>query len=110
MFSLTRQERQVILFLICVALAGMGVNFLAKRYTPIKSIICFEKDIGKIDLNKADFQVLVDLPGIGEKLAQRIIAYRKQKGGFKNIEELKNIKGMNSYRYEKLKGQVVVGE
>jgi competence ComEA-like helix-hairpin-helix protein len=108
MLNLTKQERQVILFLITVGLFGMGVNFLMKKYTPLKSVLCFEHDFGKVNLNKAGKQALVELPGIGEKLAQRIIDYRIKSGSFGDVNELRNIKGMNLNRYEKLKGLIIV--
>ena len=108
MFNLTKQERQVTLFLITLALAGMGINFLAKRYSPVKAIACFDQDFGKVDLNKADRETLVSITGIGEKLARRIIEYRKQNGDFKGLDELLKIKGINSYRYEKIKGLLCV--
>ncbi len=103
MLSLTRQERQVILFLITVALTGMGISFLVKRNSVVKTLICFNQNIGKVDLNKANKESLVNLPGIGEKLAERIIEYRSEHAGFKDAEELKNIKGISNYKYEKLK-------
>ena len=108
MLNLTPQERQVVLFLLTLALIGMGVNFLTKRYSTVKTLVCLAPDIGKADINKADRNTLMDLPGIGEKLAQRIIEYRQQQGGFKDIEELKNIKGVSDYKYEKLKELLLV--
>ena len=108
MLNLTQQERQVILFLVSVALVGMGISFLAKRYSPIKTFICFKENIGKVDLNKANKETLVSLPGIAEKLAERIIEYRSEQAGFKDIEELKNIKGISDYKYEKLKESLFV--
>ena len=42
-------------------------------------------------------------PGIGEKLACRIIEYRREHSAFKDLEELKNVKGMAGFRYEKVK-------
>lgn len=108
MLGLTRQERQVILFLITIALMGMGINFLAKRYSQVKAIACINQDISKIDLNKADKETLIGIPGIGEKLAQAIIDYRNQQVGFKDIEELKNIKGISEYKYEKLKDSLFI--
>lgn len=103
MFNLTKQERQVILFLLSIALLGAGVNFYLKQYSPVKSVVCLTQDIGKADINQADKETLVNISGIGNKLAERIIAYRREQGGFKDLEELKKIKGMNNYRYEKLK-------
>lgn len=103
MFSLTQQERQVLLFLITTVLVGIGINFLVKKYSPIKAIVCLNQDFGKVDLNTADKDLLISIPGIGEKLAERIIAYREKQVSFSDTEELKNIKGITDYRYEKIK-------
>ena len=108
MLNLTRQERGVILFLIGMALVGMGFNFLIKKYVAVRTFVCANQDMGKVDLNKADKEMLIDIPGIGEKLAQRIIEYRRQQGDFKEIEELKKIKGITNYRYEKLKDTLCI--
>lgn len=108
MLRLTPQERLVVLFFLTIALFGMGVNFLAKKHPGFKQIVTFNQDLGKANLNHADQLTLEGLRGIGEKLAQRIIEYRNQNNGFKKIDELKNIKGMNRSRYEKLKDLVVI--
>ena len=39
-------------------------------------------------------------------MAQRIIDYREQNGGFQNIEDLKKIKGIGEAKFNKLKDQV----
>jgi competence ComEA-like helix-hairpin-helix protein len=108
MLSLTRQERQVVLFLSTIALMGLGINFLRKKYSQAEIITYFYQDIGKVDLNRADKAALVAVSGIGEKLAQRILDYRLQNGGFVSLEDLKKIKGMNDYRYEKLKDYLYI--
>ena len=103
LLNLTKQERGVILFLASVALAGMGLDFLSKRCTPIKEFVSVSPNMGKINLNQADKAALINIPGIGEKLAQRILDYRKDNQEFSDLEDLKKIKGITNYRYERLK-------
>lgn len=108
MFTFTQEERRVILFLVSVALLGTGINFLTKRYAAVKTVVCLNQNLGKVNINKADQDTLMIVPGIGKKLAQRIIEYRNQKSSFTTIEELKNIKGFKGYRFEKVKGMIYV--
>ncbi|MCU0652571.1 MAG: helix-hairpin-helix domain-containing protein [Candidatus Omnitrophica bacterium] len=100
MFNLTRQERQVILFLLSVALFGTGVK-LFSRMLPAKA--CVFEDITKINLNSADKNLLMAVPGIQDKIAQRIIEFRQEHSGFSSIEELRQIKGITNARLEKIK-------
>lgn len=93
----------MIVFLLIIALTGISVNFLRKKFSRVKVVANFYQDIGKVNLNTADKNTLLSLPGIGKKMAQRIIAYRQQQMGFQDIEELKQIKGMNEYKYNKIK-------
>jgi len=108
MFDLTRQERQVILFLFALALFGAGINFAVKINYRSRILSVLNLDTGKVNLNKADKQALMEAPGIGEKLAQRILEYRAKQGSFRDISELKNIQGLSGYRYEKLKDYFIV--
>ena len=59
-----------------------------------------------VNINTADAQELDKLPGVGPAMAQRIIDYREQNGGFQNIEDLKKIKGIGEAKFNKLKDQV----
>jgi len=108
MFELTRQEKQVILFLVATALAGIGIDFSVKRFSTAQSMAAFNENLGKIDLNSADKDLLLSVSGIGEKLCQRIISYRQEKGRFLEQAELKNIKGITASKYEKIKGSFIV--
>lgn len=62
----------------------------------------------KVNLNKADSTALQKLKGVGPSTAQRILDYRKEYGCFKNIEELKNVKGIGEKTFEKLKNELYV--
>lgn len=57
---------------------------------------------GKISINQASKQQLEQLPGVGEALAQRIVAYRKAQGRFQSVEDLKNVSGIGEKKYAAL--------
>jgi len=61
-----------------------------------------------LNLNTATKEELEGLPGIGPAKAQAILDYRKAHGGFKSVEELKDVKGIGAKRFEKLKGELTV--
>lgn len=52
-----------------------------------------------VNLNKASAEELNALPGIGEGMAQKIIAYREQHGGFRRPQELIIIEGFSEKKY-----------
>jgi competence protein ComEA len=64
----------------------------------------------KIDLNRAEAWLLIALPGIGETLAQRIIDYRQQNGGFDNITEITGVQGIGLATYEQIKELITVAD
>ncbi len=59
--------------------------------------------VGIISLNAADQAQLERLPGVGPALAQRILEYRRSHGGFRDVEELKQVKGIGEIRFEKIR-------
>jgi len=61
-----------------------------------------------ISINSATQDELMMLPGIGETLASRIIQYRNEFGGFYNIEDLMNIKGIKKSKFDKLKDLITL--
>lgn len=64
----------------------------------------------KININTADATELDKIPGIGPARAADIITYRESHGGFKSIEEIKNIKGIGDKTFESMKDLITVGE
>ncbi|XRQ03477.1 helix-hairpin-helix domain-containing protein [Actinomadura welshii] len=61
-----------------------------------------------LDLNTATPDQLDDLPGVGPVLAQRIVDYRTQNGGFRSVEQLQDVSGIGARRYADLKPLVRV--
>lgn len=108
MFDFTPQERRVILFFLAIIIIGTGINYFKKKHSHGELLCSLYQDVGKINLNTADKNLLISIPGIGEKLASRIIEYRDKEGGLLNIEDLKQVKGMTNYRYEKIKDYLLV--
>lgn len=64
--------------------------------------------VAVLDLNTADEAALDDLPGIGPVLAQRIIEWRAEHGGFTTVEELREVAGIGSTVLESLRDLVRV--
>lgn len=67
-----------------------------------------EPDDSKININTADLSKLKDIPGIGDVKANSIIMYREDNGGFKTIEELKNVDGIGEKTFEKIKDNIKI--
>ena len=63
---------------------------------------------GRININTASRGELMDLSGIGEVLAGRIIEYRERNGGFSRIEDLRNVSGIGEKRFEAIKDDIRV--
>ncbi|RDV24378.1 helix-hairpin-helix domain-containing protein [Alteromonas aestuariivivens] len=61
-----------------------------------------------LNLNTASVEDLMALPGIGESKARAIIEYRTRMGGFVEVEQLTEVKGIGDKLLEKLKTLVSV--
>lgn len=59
-----------------------------------------------ININEADRELLMILPGIGPKLTDAIIALRRQRGRFKELPELLDVNGIGKGKIAKLEGRV----
>lgn len=62
----------------------------------------------KININTASALDLERLPGIGEKRAQDIVAYREEHGPFQSVEELDNVSGIGTGILSGLRDYVTV--
>ncbi len=61
-----------------------------------------------IDLNTATLDQLEELPGIGPKMAQRILDFREKSGPFERVTDLRAIRGIGRKRFEKIRPYVSV--
>jgi len=63
-----------------------------------------------VNINTATQEQLETLPGLGAKVAQRIIEYRQKNGNFKKVEDLMNVKGIGEKSFLKLKPMLTVSQ
>jgi len=63
---------------------------------------------GPVNLNTATLEQLQALPGVGTVLAQRIVDYREQHGGFTSVTDLRKVSGIGDARFNELKDRVTV--
>lgn len=62
-----------------------------------------------VNINTADADTLTALPGIGQVLAERILAYRQQNGPFRVIEEITKVEGIGEKKAEAILELITVG-
>ena len=77
------------------------------KFTPHK-YVAKEKKAWNIEINTADTSALIELPGIGSKLAMRIINFRDKLGGFYSTEQIRETYGLADSTFEKIKSYLYV--
>jgi len=85
-----------------ITLAALLVGALL-AFTAAPGVGAAQEKPGVVNLNTATLEELVSVPGIGEKRAQDILDARKARGGFKNVDELLELRGIGPANLEKLR-------
>ena len=100
------------LCLVVGVFIGRNSNHLYKMELPILETtvpnINIQSDIS-LNINEMSKVQLMALPGIGETLAERIIAYRNEYGYFKDIEDLLMVEGIGEKKLEQIIDLVGIG-
>jgi len=100
-----------LLLLAAIVLPGMPVHYADESDLPaVRTIsgggIVVEDGTVLIDVNEAGADLLMELPGVGEVMAQRIIAHRLEYGPFSCAEDLLDVKGIGPATLEKLRPHI----
>lgn len=80
----------------------------ASGMTPVSEKGTVQSGSGLVNINKASLAELTGISGIGESRAQAIIDYREKNGGFRSVEEIKNVDGIKDGLFSKIKDYITV--
>ncbi|MFH1459086.1 MAG: ComEA family DNA-binding protein [Candidatus Omnitrophota bacterium] len=126
MKEFTLDERKILIFILVALIFGLGLSWFNKTYPQKSQNLIFlpapiieEKNNFNpndtnsvrrklININTADLSALIDLPGIGEVIAKRIISFRKANGPYRQKEDLIKVKGIGPKKFEKFKNQISI--
>jgi competence protein ComEA len=107
-WSRPAQGAAVLLLLLALALLGWHTWAAQRGSCRPATLESDAVDSPSLDLNRADHAQLLQLPGVGDNLAQRIEAYRAEHHGFRSVDELRQVGGIGPKMLEKLRPFVYV--
>jgi competence protein ComEA len=85
---------------LCLATARRAAPPLAAVSPPPRRVL----------LNRATASELAALPGLGEERARRIVARRRELGGFRSLDELLAVPGLGPKTLDKLRPALLVDD
>lgn len=125
---LKEQSRQLLILILialvfCAVIVGYNAFYVpeaplsepavttdARQSSTIPAVSSYLHDGEKLNLNTATAQQMADtLPGIGDKTAASIVAYREKHGLFHSVEEIKNVKGIGDKKFSRIENLLTVG-
>ena len=124
--AFTKRERSGIISIIILVMVVAIIPKLYNRPQPVTEEITFfeikdttktkkvtsvkkfqqpkyvKKKIEPFDINEADTSAFIALPGIGSKLAARIVLFREKLGGFYDKEQIREVYGLHDSVFQKI--------
>lgn len=82
-------------------------------FTVMAVVVGFVMTVGaveKVNINTASKEALMQLDGVGNVTAEKIVEYREANGPFEAPEDIMDVKGIGSSTYEKNKDRITVGQ
>jgi competence protein ComEA len=91
-----------------IAVSAAAVSAQNKATTPKAAATATATAAAPVNLNTATVEQLATIPGVGPRMAERIIDYRQKNGGFKKVEDLMNVSGVGEKSFLKMKPLITV--
>jgi len=130
--SFTTQERRILLFLAVSLLLG-GILRWRQNHQQLRELEAItpahiappplqiltapqDSDLianplpNLIDINEANERELATLPGIGLKLARRIVTYRQKHGKFKHLHDIQRVRGIGPALYRRIAPRITISK
>jgi len=96
--------RMIMAAVAAIALSASALSAQTKTPAPKPAATA----AAPVNLNTATAEQLATIPGVGPRMAERIIDYRQKNGGFKKIEDLMNVSGVGEKSFLKMKPLITV--
>lgn len=113
MLYFTPHERRALIFLGAAFFCGTCLDIALKLYPPgyeRLQVLDRAPERARVDVNRAAYDELVAVDGIGPSTAARIIYARQRAGRFSSLEDIRGIKGFSGKNFRKAVARLFVGE
>lgn len=104
------RRAQAVALLVLLAVTGLiGWRWYSDHYRARPTEL--QRDVAhRIDLNRATRSELMQIPGVGPQLAERIVSHRDSRGQFARVEDLDAVHGIGGATLNKIRPWVVVNQ
>lgn len=100
---------QIALALVLASLVVLlGYRWIADRFGTRPTDVVATNVSGRVDLNRANRDELAQVPGIGPRLADRIVLHRDAGGKFQRVDDLEQVAGIGPASLQKLRPWLTV--
>ncbi|GAB4417962.1 MAG: hypothetical protein OHK0039_28930 [Bacteroidia bacterium] len=120
-FFFTHKQKQGLLVMLLIIAGVACIQAAIHYFAPLPDITALaidepvyippvfdEEEQTLLDINRADSAAWDRLPGIGPVLSARIVKYRRSVGGFRSVEQLKEVYGLPAETFERIREQLYV--